>query len=229
MIKKTYAVIGLGKFGSYIARGLIDQGENLIICDNSQENFRDFREDVENIYMLDSTDIIALKEAGISDLDVAIVSIGENIEASILTVMALKDLGNKMIVAKAISKPHGQILSKIGADKVIYPEREAANRLFVELIASKVDISVISENLKMCKVLASDIFGKRSIQEIENNSIKKDENGAIIQEVKIVAIKRNDEWNMHIHPDTEILNDDFVVFLGNNNTIDFYVKKIENL
>lgn len=229
MIKKTYGVIGLGKFGSYIARGLVDQGESIIVCDNSQENFRDFREDVENLYMLDSTDMLALKEAGISDLDVVIVSIGENIEASILTVMALKELGNKMIIAKATNKTHGQILSKIGADKVIYPEREAANRLFVELIASKADVSVISENLKMCKVLASDIFGKKTIKEIQEASIKKDELGNVIQEIKIVAIKRKEDWLMHFDLDFEILNEDFIAFLGNEKTIEFYVRKFESL
>lgn len=229
MVKKTFGVIGLGKFGSYITRSLVDQGESVIVCDNSQENFRDFREDVENLYMLDSTDIVALKEAGISELDVVIVSIGENIEASILTVMALKELGNKMIIAKATSKTHGQILSKIGADKVIYPEREAANRLFVELIASKVDVNVISENLKMCKVLASDIFGKRTIGEIQESSIKKDESGNIIQEIKIVAVKRNENWLMDFSLELEVFNEDFVVFLGNEKAIDFYVKKFENL
>ena len=229
MLKKTYGVIGLGKFGSYVARGLVDHGESIIACDNSQENFRDFREDVENLYMLDSTDILALKEAGISDLDVVIVSIGENIEASILTVMALKELGNKMIIAKATNRPHGQILAKIGADKVIYPEREAANRLFAELISSKADVTVISEDLKMCKVLASDIFGKKTIQEIQEASIKRDENNHIIQEIKIIAVKRYDKWNLNPVPNFELQNEDFVVFLGNEKSIESYVKRFESL
>ncbi len=229
MAKKTYGVIGLGKFGSYITRGLIDHGESVIVCDNSQDNFRDFKEDTENLYMLDSTDIFALKEAGISDLDVVIVSIGEDIEASILTVMALKELNNKKIIAKASSRPHGQILAKIGADKVIYPEREAANRLFAELITSKAEVTIISENLKMCKVLASGIFGKKTIKEIQENSIKKDENGNITQEIKIIALKRYDKWNTNPSIDFEINNEDFVVFLGNEKAIETYVKKFEAL
>lgn len=228
MIKKTYGVIGLGKFGPYITRGLLDHDESVIVCDNSQENFRDFREDVENLYMLDSTDMLALKEAGVGDVDVVIVSIGD-MEASILTVMALKELGNKMIVAKATSKTHGQILAKIGADKVIYPEREAANRLFAELISSKVDVTLISEDLKMCKVLASEIFDGKTIREIQENSIKKDENGNITQEIKIIALKRYDKWNTNPSLDFEINSEDFVVFLGNEKSIDIYVKKFEML
>ncbi|MCE3037553.1 potassium channel family protein [Helicobacter anatolicus] len=227
-MKKNYGVIGLGKFGSYIARGLIDQGESVIICDNSQENFRDFREDVEDLYMLDSTDVLALKEAGISELDVAIVSIGE-IEASILTVMALKELGNKTIVAKATNKTHGQILSKIGADHVIYPEREAANRLLTDLLTSKADVSLISENLKVCKVLASDIFGKKTIKDIEEGSVRRDEEDKIIQEIKIIAIKKEDTWILHPEGSDVVENEDFVVFAGNDKSIDFYVNKFEKL
>ncbi|MCE3038524.1 potassium channel family protein [Helicobacter anatolicus] len=227
-MKKNYGVIGLGKFGSYIARGLIDQGESVIICDNSQENFRDFREDVEDLYMLDSTDVLALKEAGVSELDVAIVSIGE-IEASILTVMALKELGNKTIVAKATNKTHGQILSKIGADHVIYPEREAANRLLTDLLTSKADVSLISENLKVCKVLASDIFGKKTIREIEEGSVRRDEEDKIVQEIKVVAIKKEDTWILHPEDSDVVENEDFVVFAGNDKSIDFYVNKFEKL
>lgn len=229
MIKKNYAVIGLGRFGYYITRLLIDNNQSVIVCDNSQEKFRDFREDTDNLYVLDSTDILALKEAGINELDVVVVSIGGHIEASILTVMALKELGNKMIIAKASNKTHGQILARIGADKVVYPEREAANTLFAQLVSTKVDVTIISQDLKICKVLAGEIFEKKTISQIQNASIKKDELGNIIQEIKIIALQRYDKWNMHPSPDFEIHRQDFVVLLGNERSIDFYTKKFEAL
>ena len=229
MVKKTYGIIGLGKFGSKVAQGLVEKGESVILCDNSQENFRNFREDVENIYTLDSTDKLALEEAGIRELDVVIVSIGEKIEASILTVMALKELGNKNIIAKATSKTHGEILEKIGANKVIYPEQAAANKLINELTTSLAEVTIISENLEMCKALASDVFGKRTIAEIQESSIKKDEHGATTQEIKIVAIKQNNIWNLHPTPDITIHNEDFVVFLANEKTMELCVKKFELL
>ena len=78
---------------------------------------------------MDSTDKNALKEAGFGDTDVVIVSIGENIESSTLTFMALKELNIKTIIANAINQTHGKILSKLGANKVIYPERDTANKL----------------------------------------------------------------------------------------------------
>ena len=229
MVKKTYGIIGLGKFGSKVAQGLVEKGESVILCDNSQENFRNFREDVENIYTLDSTDKLALEEAGIRELDVVIVSIGEKIEASILTVMALKELGNKNIIAKATSKTHGEILEKIGANKVIYPEQAAANKLINELTTSLAEVTIISENLEMCKALASDVFGKRTIAEIQEASIKKDEKGTITQEIKVVAIKQNNIWNLHPTPDITIHNEDFVVFLANEKTMELCVKKFELL
>ncbi|PAF41575.1 TrkA family potassium uptake protein [Helicobacter sp. 11S03491-1] len=227
-MKKIYAVIGLGKFGSYMAKGLVEQGENVIACDNTRENFRDLQEDIEDLYVLDSTDKSALQEAGISELDVVIVSIGENIEASILTVMALKELGNKFVVAKAVSKTHGQILSKIGADKVIYPEREAANHLLTEMINSRAEVTIISENLKMCKMIAGETFGKKTLKEIQDKNVEKNQkDNRYLSRIKIIALKHNDEWSMDIDPYFEISNDDFVVFIGDNEALDFYTKKSE--
>lgn len=227
-MKKTYAVIGLGKFGSYITRGLINQGESVIVCDNTQENFREFKEDLEDLYVLDSSDALALKEAGVSELDVVIVSIGENIEASTLTVMALKEAGNRKVIAKANSRIHGQLLTKVGADIVVYPERDAANHLLSELIASKVEVNIISENLSSCKVIASNIFGGKTISEIEGASIKKNDKNEIIQKIKIIAIKK-EKWLVELNPELKIENDNFVVFIGDDDSIDFYVKRFEAL
>ncbi|WP_320415074.1 NAD-binding protein [Helicobacter ibis] len=89
---------------------------------------KDLADKTDMVFILNSTDVNALKEAGFSNLDFVIVSIGENIESSILTLMTLKKIGVKNIIAKAITTVHGSILSKLGASKVIYPEREALLR-----------------------------------------------------------------------------------------------------
>lgn len=122
---KTYAVIGLGKFGFHIAKGLAEQGMDIIAIDNDPHKIQVISEYIEDAIILDSTDIKALQEAGVVGLDTVIISIGENIEASILTLMALKELDNKTIIAKAITLTHGEILARLGAFKVIYPERES--------------------------------------------------------------------------------------------------------
>ena len=130
---KTYAVIGLGKFGFNIAKGLAEQGMDIIAIDNDPHKIQEISEYIEDAIILDSTDIKALQEAGVVGLDTVIISIGENIEASILTLMALKELDNKNIIAKAITLTHGEILAKLGAFKVIYPERESARKLVENL------------------------------------------------------------------------------------------------
>ncbi|MEJ2437703.1 MAG: TrkA family potassium uptake protein, partial [Sulfurovaceae bacterium] len=131
---KQFAVIGLGKFGFHIAKGLAMQGVPVIAIDNNEDQIKEISEYIQDTIVCDSTDINALREAGIGHMDVAVVSIGENIEASILTVMGLKELGVPVIVAKAITRVHGQILSKIGATKVIYPEREIAKRIVKNMV-----------------------------------------------------------------------------------------------
>ena len=142
---KTVAVIGLGKFGFYIAKSLSRLDVKVIAVDNDEKKVQEISEYVDNSYILDSTSKIALEEIGIYNLNTVIVSIGENIEASILTVMALKDLNNQNIIAKAITSTHGEILSKIGAFKVIYPEKIAGRMLVKKLIDNitieEIDIS----------------------------------------------------------------------------------------
>lgn len=131
---KTIAVIGLGKFGFYIAKSLSRLDTRVIAVDNDEKKVQEISEFIDDAFVIDSTNKQALEEVGIYNLETVIVSIGENIEASILTVMALKDLNNKNIIAKAITSTHGEILSKIGAFKVIYPEKIAGRMLVQKLI-----------------------------------------------------------------------------------------------
>ncbi len=131
---KTIAVIGLGKFGFYVAKSLSRLDVKVIAVDNDEKKVQEISEFIDDAYIVDSMSKQALQEVGIYNLDTVIVSIGENIEASILTVMALKDLNNKNIIAKAITSTHGEILSKIGAFKVIYPEKIAGRMLVQKLI-----------------------------------------------------------------------------------------------
>ena len=113
MKNTTYGIIGLGKFGSVLATELINGGETVVIADIDEENLKTLQDKASYSYILDSSNQTALKEAGFQNIDVVIVSIGENIEKSILTLMALKDIGVETVITKAISQVHGQILSKL--------------------------------------------------------------------------------------------------------------------
>jgi trk system potassium uptake protein len=138
MQKRSFAVIGLGRFGSAIATTLASLGHDVIGIDAREENLTDVSDVILQALELDATDEKALRAAGIEDVDAAVISIGENIESSVLVVMLVKELGVKTIVAKATTPLHGRILEKLGVSRVIFPEREMAVRVAHSLIVPNV-------------------------------------------------------------------------------------------
>ncbi|MFA6789437.1 MAG: TrkA family potassium uptake protein [Arcobacteraceae bacterium] len=212
---KTVAVIGLGKFGFYIAKSLSRLNISVIAVDNDEHKVQEIAEYIDNAFVIDSTNKHALEEVGIYNLETVIVSIGENIEASILTVMALKDLGNKNVIAKAITSIHGEILSKIGAFKVIYPEKIAGRILVKQLIENiTVEEIDISNSIKMLKLVAHQNCINKTIQEVES----------IYPNLKIISYKTNGQWSIAIQPTYMIQKDDLLVFLGESKYIqEFYL------
>ena len=214
---KTVAVIGLGKFGFYIAKSLSRLDVRVIAADNDEKKVQEISEYVDNAYVIDSTSKVALEEIGIYNLNTVIVSIGENIEASILTVMALKDLNNKTIIAKAIKSTHGEILTKIGAFKVIYPEKIAGRMLVKKLIDNMtVEEIDVSNTIKMVKFVATDNFIYKKISEIESE----------FKNLKIISYKTSGIWSMQIDPFYQVKKDDLLVFLGESKYIKEFYKQI---
>ncbi|MBP7225383.1 MAG: TrkA family potassium uptake protein [Aliarcobacter sp.] len=214
---KTVAVIGLGKFGFYIAKSLSRLNVKVIAADNDEKKVQEISEYVDDAYIIDSTSKVALEEIGIYNLSTVIVSIGENIEASILTVMALKDLNNKTVIAKAINSTHGEILTKIGAFKVIYPEKIAGRMLVQKLIDNMtVEEIDVSNTIKMLKFVATDNFIYKKISEIESE----------FENLKIISYKTGGIWSMQIDPLYQVKKDDLLVFLGESKYIKEFYKQI---
>ena len=214
---KTIAVIGLGRFGFYIAKSLSRLDVNVIAVDNDEKRVQEISEYVDDAYIVDSINKQALEEIGVYNLDTVIVSIGENIEASILTVMALKDLNNKTIIAKAINSTHGEILTKIGAFKVIYPEKIAGRMLVKKLIDNMtVEEIDVSNTIKMVKFVATDNFIYKKISEIESE----------FENLKIISYKTSGIWSMQIDPFYQVKKDDLLVFLGESKYIKEFYKQI---
>ncbi|MDP3588227.1 MAG: TrkA family potassium uptake protein [Sulfuricurvum sp.] len=214
----TYVVIGLGKFGFHVAKGLAQQGETVIAIDNDEEKIRNISEYVQDAIMLDSSDPRALREAGIADAEVAIVSIGEHLEASILTVMALKEIGIETVVAKAITVVHGQILSKLGAAKVIYPEMESAKKLVKKIVSNMhyetIDLSITMKLAKM--TLPAFWIGTSILSPTFENDY----------EVKPIAYKHQGEWHTSFEKDDILEKGDILVVLGNSNNVEALSKKV---
>ncbi len=214
---KTIAVIGLGRFGFYIAKSLSRLDINVIAVDNDEKRVQEISEYIDDAYIVDSINKQALEEIGVYNLDTVIVSIGENIEASILTVMALKDLNNKRIIAKAINSTHGEILTKIGAFKVIYPEKIAGRMLVKKLIDNMtVEEIDVSNTIKMIKLVANENFIYKKISEIE----------AEFKDLKIISYKTGGIWSMQIDPFYKKKKDDLLVFLGESKYIKEFYKQM---
>lgn len=128
-MKQQVLVVGLGRFGSAVARELERIGHEVMAVDRDERIVNDIAPDVTHAMQLDATDEDALRDAGAGEFDAAIVAISSDAEASIFAAMALKTLGVKNVVAKAGGELHGRILERVGADRVVFPEREMGQRV----------------------------------------------------------------------------------------------------
>lgn len=212
MSKRLYAVIGLGRFGSAVASTLISLGQDVIGVDDSEDRVREMGELTTNALQIDATDIRALRQAGVGEADVAIISIGENIEASLLIVMQVKDLGVDTIIAKAASPLHGRILEKLGVSRVIFPEREMAERTARSLvIPNALDYIALSREFSLVEVGVPASFVNHTLRSIDLRA----RHG-----LTLVAIKRlvgGTEETLVSPPADEVLREgDVLALLGSN-------------
>jgi trk system potassium uptake protein TrkA len=212
---KPVAVIGLGKFGFYIAKSLAKLNMEIIAVDSDMEKVQQISQFTDNAFALNSTSKVALEEVGVYNLETVIVSIGENIEASILTVMALKDLNNKNIIAKAINPTHGEILTKLGVNKVVYPEEIAGKILLKQLVENiKIEEVEVGSVLKVVKVTASDFLVGELISNIEEAN----------PNVRIISVNNDTYWCENFDRKYKIQKNDLVTFLGSAKAIDSLFK-----
>lgn len=207
-MNKQYAVIGLGRFGSGIVNTLLKAGNEVLAIDINEESVNEFADFATHAVIADSTNEEALKAIGIGNFDTVIVAIGNDMQASILTTLVLKELGIKKIVAKALNKRHGDVLKKVGADWVVFPETDMGERVAHQLM---------SPNVLNFIELAKDY----SIEEIKVPSSMAGQNlieSNIRVEFKltVIAINRNGKINISPSPDEVILEGDILVIIGEN-------------
>jgi trk system potassium uptake protein TrkA len=166
--RKQFGVIGLGRFGSAMALTLTELGHDVIGVDGDESRVQQLADVITHALQIDATDEKALRSAGIHEVQVAVVSIGENIESSLLVVMQLRELGIKTIVAKAVTPLHGRILEKLGVSRVIFPEREMAIRIAHSLVMPNViDYIELSRDFSFVEVPAPDAFVGRTLKQLE--------------------------------------------------------------
>jgi trk system potassium uptake protein TrkA len=211
--RRTFAVIGLGRFGSGIATTLHEMGYEVVGIDASADVVRELADRGVQTLQMDVTDERALRAAGIHAVDVAVISIGENLEASLIVVMLVKELGIPTIVAKATTPLHGRILEKLGVSRVVFPEREMAIRTAHSLVVPNlIDYIELSKDFCIVEVPAPAEFVGRSVKELQiRNRFG----------LTLIAIKRNgkqggDSTNIAPGPEDEIRSGDVLALLGSN-------------
>jgi trk system potassium uptake protein TrkA len=182
---KQFAVIGLGRFGQKLAIALAMSGAEVIAIDKNRDEIELIRDQVSHAVRLDSTDEEALKAQGVDKVDVAIIGMGqEAFEAAILTVVNLRQMGVKQIYARAESLVAGEVLSKVGATDVIYPEIESAQRWAYKLIAPQIGEKIdFAPGYSLARIKAPLSFEGKTVMDLQLRQK---------YSVNLVAIKRAD-------------------------------------
>ena len=220
-MKKQFAVIGLGRFGFSVAKTLTKYGSEVIAIDRDEERVRKVAEFVSYAVQLDAMDEKALSSVGVQNVDTAIVSIGERIEASILVVMILKEMGIKNIIAKAATTLHGKVLENLGVLRIIYPERDMAVRVAQSLVRpSIVEQLELSEEYSIVELpTPAHLIGKT----LKDSQLRSK------YRVNLIAIKRKvttekgivkKSWNVNPVPTDVMEEGDILVLIGMNEDID---------
>ena len=151
--KKNYAVFGLGRYGSAVAKELCANGAEVLAVDINGELVNNAAEDIPYCKCADVTDAETIRQLGISNFDVVIISMATNLEASVMATMLCKEAGVESVIAKCSSEMNCRILKKVGADRVIFPEKESGIRLAKDLISSGfVDILDLSDDASMVEL-----------------------------------------------------------------------------
>lgn len=208
MKQKQFAIIGMGRFGSSVAFELTRLGFEVLAIDRNEERIQDFAERVTHAVSADTTDEEALKALGIRNFDVVVVAIGEDIQASIMTTLILKELGVPRLVVKAQNELHGKVLEKIGADKVVYPERDMGHRLANQLISGNVvDFIELADDYSIVEMTAPQRIVGHNLMQLNIRAKYK---------CNVLAIKSNKQMNITPYPEDIIHENDLLIIVGKN-------------
>jgi trk system potassium uptake protein TrkA len=201
----------LGRFGYSIATTLSESGYEVMVVDKSEEKIQEISALVTHAVQADTTDMDTLRSLGIRNFDVAVVSIGKDIQASIMTTLLLKELGVPMVVAKASTDIHERVLKKIGADRIILPEHEMGIRIATNLISgSIIDYIQLSSEYSIVEIGILPEWQNKTI--IELNLRAK-------YGINIIAIQRKGDIDISPRPDYALTLEDELVVVGDNRSL----------
>ncbi|BDH60982.1 ktr system potassium uptake protein C [Lysinibacillus sp. PLM2] len=216
-MKKEFVVIGLGRFGGSIVSELVRLGADVMAIDSHSERVDEYAKIATQAIIADSTDEEVIKSLGIRNFEHVIVAIGENIQASILTTLILKELGVKQVTVKAQNDYHAKVLKRIGADHIIHPERDMAIRIANNIMSNNVlDYLELSDEHSIMEIKASERIAGFSIKDLDIRAN---------YGINIVGIKRDETILISPNAEEKILLGDVLLVIGADVDINRFVKK----
>lgn len=206
-LNKTYAVFGLGRYGMAVAKELIDNGVELIAVDSDMAKVNAAASELPLCKCADITDAEVIKQLGIGNIDVVIIAMASNLEASVMAVTLCKEAGVKTVIAKCGNEMHKKILERVGADVVVFPENESGVRLAKNLLSSGfVDMITLSKDFAMIELEVRPEWVGKSLLELH---LRKK------YEINVVAIKRGDILTVNINPEEKLVADSSLIVIAN--------------
>lgn len=214
---KQYIVIGAGRFGASLAKSLIAAGQEVMIIDENEKIIQQLSESIENVAVVSATDESALKSIGLGNFDVAIVCIGSDLRASIMATLVAKDLGVPYVISKATDKTQAEVLRKIGADRVVFPEHDMGVKLARALSFNNlVDFMELDESHSIFEIMVPKNWIGSNL--ISLNVREK-------YEVNIVAVKRGQNFEVPPDPNKVFSEGDVIVVAGKTKSLEIILGK----
>ena len=192
-INKTYAVFGLGRYGRAVAEELVKNGADVIAVDRNEELVNDAAQFIPVCKCADVTEPEVIDKLDIEDVDVVIIAMANSLESSVMAITLCKEAGVKTVIAKCVEEMHGKIFYRVGADKVIFPEKEAGTRLGKNLLSSGfVDIVELSKDVSMVELEMKPQWAGKNLVELH---LRKK------YSINVVAVLKGDEVITSIDPE----------------------------
>jgi trk system potassium uptake protein TrkA len=219
--RKQFAIIGLGRFGSNLAKELMEQGYEVLGVDKNEEIVNDLSDQLTHTVVADSTDEDVLRSLGVRNLDCVIVSIGDNIQANIMTTIILKELEVKMIVAKAMTDLHARVLEKIGVNRIIHPERDMAIRVAHQLVSPNLlDYIELSRDYTIAEISVPERLSGMTLKQLDPRA----KYGC-----SVVAINKAGGVIIAPNASDTVYEHDIMVIIGKNEQIESFESEVVDI
>lgn len=210
-IHKSYAVFGLGRYGRAVATELVNSGAEVLAVDSDQAIVNSAIADIPFCKCADVTDAEVIKQLGVSNTDVVIIAMANNLEASVMAVMLCKEIGVKTVIVKCANEMHRKILSKVGADKVVLPESESGARLAKNILSSGfVDVIELSDDVSLIELDVKPEWVGKTLIEL---SLRKK------HAINVIAIRKNDTLKIDIDPAVKLESDMKLIVIANRSRL----------